>query len=332
MTLQIGPIELPNNVVLAPMAGITDLPFRRIAHEFGAGMVVSEMIASRDLVGFRRDSRKRVAADETMEPNAVQIAGNEAYWMREAAKVAQGEGAQIVDINMGCPSKKVTNGLAGSALMRDLDFALTLIETVVEAVDVPVTLKMRTGWNDESRNAPDLARRAEEAGIQLITVHGRTRSQFYKGCADWDFVSQVKDAVSIPVLVNGDIKTSKDADTALAQSGADGIMVGRGALGRPWKLAQLAAHIHQETAPKSPEGHELGNLILRHYEEILNLYGKEQGVRVFRKHLIWYTEHLVEGGDFRKQICREQDPKRVKREILAFFDKQSQGSLEEEKA
>ncbi|MGE7369304.1 tRNA dihydrouridine synthase DusB [Neorhizobium sp. NPDC001467] len=278
----IGPVTIRNRVVLAPMSGVTDLPFRRLAWAHGAGLVVTEMIASRELVHNRGESWERLKSTG-IEPHMVQLAGREAQFMAEAARIVEGEGADIVDINMGCPAKKVIGGYSGSALMRDPDHALSLIEATVRAVKVPVTLKMRLGWDENSINAPEIARRAQEAGVQLITIHGRTRMQFYEGKADWDAIRAVRDVLTIPLIANGDVKSVEDAQEILRRSGADAVMVGRGAQGRPWHVGVLAG-------ANVPERAAIVDIACRHYEMMLDFHGREAGLRHARKHLGWYLD------------------------------------------
>jgi len=311
LTIQLAERHLDPPVFLAPLAGITDLPFRNLVSSFGAGLVVSEMVASQEMVQAKPGVRERAELGFDVANTAVQLAGREAHWMAEAARQVEANGAKLIDINMGCPAKKVVNGYSGSALLKDLGHALTLIEAVVGAVSVPVTLKTRLGWDDTLLNSPILAQRAERAGISMITIHGRTRCQFYRGHANWNAIRAVKDAVSIPVIANGDIIDEASAKTALSASGADGVMIGRGAQGRPWILSQVAANLSEAPKPEKPTGKAFIEMVSSHYDEMLRFYGAKLGNRVARKHLGWYMDQVVTPSQLRREVLTAASPEHV---------------------
>ena len=308
-----GDVVLDPPVFLAPLAGITDLPFRRVVAGFGAGLVVSEMVASQEMAQAKPSVRARARAELGLGDarTSVQLAGRDPYWMAEAARMVEAGGAQIIDINMGCPAKKVVGGLSGSALMREPDHALRLIDAVVGAVKVPVTLKTRLGWDDGCLNAGTLAARAVAAGVQMVTIHGRTRCQFYTGSADWAAIADVVAQAGAPVIANGDITDAARARRALAQSGAAGVMVGRGAQGRPWALAQIAHDLGAGPAPVIPTGAALVALVGAHYEAMLDFYGPELGMKVARKHLGWYAEAAGGCAQARRAVLTASDPAQV---------------------
>ncbi|MES2607260.1 MAG: tRNA dihydrouridine synthase DusB [Pseudomonadota bacterium] len=319
MALKIRDIELDMPVILAPMSGVTDMPFRRLVKRMGAGLVISEMIASQAMIRHTRQTMKMIEKSPEELPAVVQIAGCDPEVMAEAAKLNEDMGAHIIDINMGCPVKKIVNTYAGSALMRDEDLAGRIMDAVVNAVKIPVTLKMRTGWNDANRNAPVMAKRAEDAGIQMITIHGRTRCQLYNGRADWPFIRNVKDAVKIPVIGNGDVVTEQDAFTLLEQSGADGVMIGRGAYGRPWFINQVGHFLKTGERLPDPDIKTQYSILEQHLEDMLVHYGEDAGAKIARKHIGWYSKGLENSADFRVRVNQAETVHALKNEIRQFY-------------
>jgi tRNA-dihydrouridine synthase B len=322
VTIKIDNIELSSQVILAPMSGVTDLPYRKLVKKFGAGLVVSEMVASRAMIAQSHQSLKKSAIMQDDATGAcVQLAGCEPSVIADSARMNEDLGAKIIDLNFGCPAKKVVGGYSGSALMRDITLATNILQETVKAVKIPVTLKMRMGWDDNTKNAPELARIAEDAGIKMITVHGRTRCQFYTGKADWEFIAKVKNVVKIPVIANGDIVDYKSAQEALKQSGADGIMIGRGCYGKPWLIAQIAHFLNEGQILPNPELRQQLEVILGHYNDILEHYGEDSGIKIARKHISWYSAGLPKSGEFRAKINQMNNASGVKEAIIEFYEK-----------
>lgn len=308
-----------DNVILAPMSGVTDMPYRDLVKSFGAGLVVSEMIASRAMILQTRDTMKKISLSPKEDITAIQLAGFEPEIMAEAAKMNEDLGAKIIDINFGCPVKKVVNGYAGSYLMKDECNAAKILEATVKAVKIPVTLKMRTGWDENHRNAPQLAKIAEDLGIKMITIHGRTRAQMYRGTSDWQFIQKVKNSVKIPVIANGDIKTYEDARKALEESCADGIMIGRGAYGKPWIIKNILYFLKTGEKPQEPSKMEKLPIIMQHIDSMLSHYGTEAGMRIARKHILWYSANYKNSADFRYRVCQETSPEELLSKVEEFF-------------